>query len=144
MLDRITSLTSGTSTRNPQLGRKQKTVRSNGDSTRRRERSNQLPCIICDNWLPNQHLATTPCNHKFCQPCFLYLFQQSLIDETRFPPKCCKTIIPDAVAEFLTPELIQKHAEKKLELATVDRTYCSDLQCNKFIPPNITTSGVGV
>jgi hypothetical protein len=122
----------------------QSTVYNYRSSTRRQERSLRIPCLICDNSFQSYHIATLLCGHKFCDNCLVFLFQQSLVDETLFPPKCCKPISPDLVADFLTPELIQKHYEKKLELQTIDRTYCSDLQCNKFIPPNIMSSGVGV
>ncbi|TVY49796.1 hypothetical protein LOCC1_G000412 [Lachnellula occidentalis] len=101
------------------------------------------PCVACEDIIENPAMATVPCNHKFCRNCLQGLFQRSQIDESLFPPKCCLPILPAQVREFLTPELIAMHKEKKVEFETVDRTYCSNLQCHRFLRPEYITGDLG-
>ncbi|TVY86389.1 ATP-dependent RNA helicase-like protein, partial [Lachnellula willkommii] len=101
------------------------------------------PCVVCEDIFENPVMATLPCDHKFCCNCLQELFQRSQIDETLFPPRCCEPIPPEQVREFLTPELITMHEEKKVEFETADRTYCSDLQCHRFLRPENITADLG-
>ncbi|TVY18919.1 ATP-dependent RNA helicase DEAH11-like protein [Lachnellula arida] len=101
------------------------------------------PCVVCEDIFENPVMATLPCDHKFCRNCLQELFQRSQIDETLFPPRCCESIPPEQVREFLTPELIAMHEEKKVEFETADRTYCSNLQCHRFLRPEYITRDLG-
>lgn len=93
------------------------------------------PCVVCEDEFEDSTMATVQCEHKFCRDCIQELFQRSQQDESLFPPKCCEAIAIEQVRDFLTPELLATHHEKKLEFETVDRTYCSDLHCHKFLRP---------
>ncbi|TVY45978.1 ATP-dependent RNA helicase DEAH11-like protein [Lachnellula subtilissima] len=101
------------------------------------------PCVVCEDIFEDSALATAPCDHKFCRGCLQELFQRSQIDESLFPPKCCGSMPPEQVREFLTRELMATHEEKRVEFETVDRTYCSDLQCHRFVRPEHITRDLG-
>lgn len=101
-------------------------------------------CVVCEDIFENPAMATTPCDHKFCRNCLQELFQRSQIDESLFPPRCCESMPLEQVRGFLTPELIAMHEEKKVEFETVDRTYCSDLQCHRFLRPENITRDLGI
>ncbi|KUJ24245.1 uncharacterized protein LY89DRAFT_572440 [Mollisia scopiformis] len=94
-------------------------------------------CVSCDEFLfPQEVEIDIPCNHMYCVQCIEELFSQSLVDESLFPPRCCKQPIPvDNVREILAPDFIQTFQDKKQEIETVDRTYCSDPRCSIFMRP---------
>jgi hypothetical protein len=95
-----------------------------------------INCTSCIEDIPATDVAHLPCGHDYCGPCILQLFNTSLVDETLFPPHCCKQLIPPAEFHtFLAPELIESYAKKKQELETADRTYCSDPACSIFMRP---------
>jgi len=53
--------------------------------------------------------------------------------DSLFPPRCCRQpITTGSVRVFLTAELVMQCEQKKIELDTPDRTYCSNL-CSAFI-----------
>jgi len=134
VLDRVTTLIDRREEAYFSLGQLQTTTHKYNIYTRPPQVI-QVHCIICDNLFQKHDIATLTCGHHFCRTCLVYLFQYSLIDESLFPPKCCRPIRPDMFSDFLNPELIRKHFEKEEELATIDRTYCSNPRCNKFISP---------
>jgi hypothetical protein len=102
----------------------------------KRNRSTGIKCASCMDDIPSTQIAHLPCEHDYCGPCILQLFNTSLVDETLFPPRCCKQLIPPAeFRAFLTPEIIESYAKKKQELETTDRTYCSDPSCSIFMRP---------
>jgi IBR domain, a half RING-finger domain len=81
----------------------------------------------------------TPCNHEYCGDCLEDLFETSLKDETLFPPRCCRQTIPvnsDELALFVKKPIRDKYATRKIEVETVDRTYCSNADCAEFILPS--------
>jgi hypothetical protein len=52
------------------------------------------------------------------------LFRASMIDDSLFPPRCCRQpITTNSVRAFLTAELAMQYEQKKTELDTLDRTY---------------------
>ena len=58
------------------------------------------------------------------------------MDESLYPPRCCK--IPfeiDAIRHLLIPELISDFHQKKIEYGTQNRTYCSTPECSSFLYP---------
>ncbi|CAJ2511441.1 Uu.00g070660.m01.CDS01 [Anthostomella pinea] len=48
------------------------------------------PCQACRDPKHFTDLARAPCNHEYCRACLAHLFQDSMLDETLFPPRCCK------------------------------------------------------
>jgi len=105
-------------------------------ATTKRNRPTGTRCVSCMEDIPPTDVAQLPCEHYYCGPCILQLFNTSLVDETLFPPRCCQQLIPPAKFHaFLTPELIKSYVKKKQELETTDRTYCSDPSCSTFMRP---------
>ncbi|KAE8451150.1 hypothetical protein EG329_004822 [Mollisiaceae sp. DMI_Dod_QoI] len=93
------------------------------------EQNSQVPtgrtldrCVSCDNFLFKwERDIDIPCNHNYCGPCIEQLFSQSLIDESLFPPRCCKQSIPvDNVQQILSHDFIKNFQDKKQEIETVN------------------------
>lgn len=79
-----------------------------------------------------------PCGHDYCGQCMVNLLELAVVDESLFPPRCCKTEIPlDIMEPFLTSRQIRTFNEKKVEFGTPNRTYCHDVTCSAFIPPDL-------
>jgi hypothetical protein len=99
-----------------------------------------LKCVACQENLIADSVTKVPCGDQYCIDCIQGLFSASFVDDSLFPPRCCRQHIdPDAIQEFLTADLITAYREKKLEVETLDRTYCSDPRCSIFLKPeNIT------
>ncbi|SCO85803.1 uncharacterized protein FRV6_09930 [Fusarium oxysporum] len=100
-------------------------------------------CICCEEMFPIMTVQQVPCEHDYCCPCLIRTFELSLTSPWQFPPDCCDEEIPLRVIEQHLPEnVVQRYREKLVEHETRDRTYCSNRQCLKFIPPkNISDSG---
>ena len=102
-------------------------------------------CIACGDGHAIRNLITVPCGHCYCKPCIggiggvdetEGLFELAMKDESLFPPRCCKEAIPVEVANrFLNESQIRPFEEKTVEYATMDKTYCHNTQCGKFILP---------
>lgn len=99
-----------------------------------------LRCVTCQEVLSAHSVTKVPCRDQYCVDCIQELFSASLVDDSLFLPRCCRqNINPDAIREFLTPDLVTAYLEKKVEAETLDRTYCSDPRCSVFLKPeNIT------
>ena len=94
----------------------------------------RLECVVCQDHVVAHNATKLPCGDQYCAYCLQELFNTSLVDESLFPPRCCRQPIdPEKIEEFLTPAIIAAHFEKKIEFETVDRTYCSDPRCSIFI-----------
>ena len=97
---------------------------------------NLANCTACQDDQPRYGTAKAPCDHVYCRACLQLLFQQSMKDESLYPPRCCKTAIPlDSVRTLLTKALATDFINRKEELETHDRTYCHRQQCSTFIRP---------
>ena len=95
-------------------------------------------CTICTTNLPYFNVLPVPCGHFYCEPCLRELFQASYRDEALFPPRCCHQRIPMGLAgiELFLPRVLRDpYYWRRVEVATADRTYCSDTNCGVFIPP---------
>lgn len=93
-------------------------------------------CTACGESFRFFDLMHTPCGHEYCPSCIKQLFEKSLLDESLFPPRCCRQPIPaDDNVVVLGRELIDQFKAKKIEFETTNRTYCSDPACSAFIVP---------
>lgn len=93
-------------------------------------------CVICTDEKYWFEVLSVPCGHDYCTDCLEQLFRDSYIDESLFPPKCCRQIIPITGPKptlFIPKELIEPYEVRRIETTTTNRTYCVD--CTKFIPP---------
>lgn len=92
-------------------------------------------CEACGDRRHFAELAQAPCRHEYCEVCLTHLFQDSMIDESLFPPRCCKQPIPlDKNRLFLSAELVHQFRQKALEFSSPNRTYCHNRDCATFIP----------
>ncbi|OTB02472.1 hypothetical protein M426DRAFT_62150 [Hypoxylon sp. CI-4A] len=92
-------------------------------------------CEACGDLKHFAELGQAPCQHEYCQQCLTQLFRGASIDETLFPPRCCKQPIPlDRSLIFLDPEVVQQFRKKAVEFSTARRTYCHNRNCVTFIP----------
>jgi len=120
---------------------------SNTAANRQRKTRKKVPrrrCISCQDMVVLPYLFRTVCDHDYCGTCLLRLFNYSLVDESLFPPRCCRNLInpeDDDVAYFLEPEVVAKYWQKKVEVETIDRTYCSDPRCSIFLRPQDIVGG---
>ncbi|KAB8360585.1 hypothetical protein FH972_024325 [Carpinus fangiana] len=102
-------------------------------------------CRICWDTKKFFEIARLPCNHEYCRDCLSTLFKSSLVDESLFPPRCCRQQIPLAgVRIFLDPQVAKDFEVKSPELSTPNRTYCSNLECSTWIPPSDISDDIAV
>ena len=93
-------------------------------------------CNSCMKVRAGHKLLDLRCEHKYCHPCLVQLFELSISDESLFPPRCCGSPIPRSTVQGLVGSHLIYQAERKdIERATTDRTYCSNLNCSTFILP---------
>lgn len=93
-------------------------------------------CVSCRESIHYFRAVYAPCGHDYCQDCAKRLFQNSVQDESLFPPRCCRQAIPLAAVDiFMTAEFILFFEEKRVEFSTPNRLYCALSTCSAFIPP---------
>ncbi|KAI3323796.1 hypothetical protein HD806DRAFT_495616 [Xylariaceae sp. AK1471] len=103
----------------------------------------QRPCTACSDMKNLTDLARAPCGHEYCRECLEHLFRDAIVDESLFPPRCCRQAIPvNTNRLYLDGDLVQKFEEKAIELSTPNRTYCHHPPCSTFIPPAKVKDGV--
>jgi hypothetical protein len=93
-------------------------------------------CVACLEEFTVDDLTQSPCGHSICQTCLIRFVEQSMTDETLFPPQCCQQAIPITENVFIPQYLVDLFEDKSVEYKTLDRTYCSNQHCLKFIPPS--------
>ncbi|KAI0145435.1 hypothetical protein GGR57DRAFT_480191 [Xylariaceae sp. FL1272] len=94
-------------------------------------------CDACGDRMHFEELSRAPCQHEYCRQCLGRLFQDAMIDESLFPPRCCKQPIPlDKGQIYLDTNVVRLFRQKALEFSTPNRTYCHDTGCGSFIPPS--------
>ncbi|TDZ35845.1 E3 ubiquitin-protein ligase [Colletotrichum spinosum] len=102
-------------------------------------------CTSCLNEHPFTSVARCPCGHEYCTDCLRTLFEMSIIDESLFPPRCCRTPIPvDENRIFLTAELVGRFRAREVEFSTANKTYCHGPRCSQFIPEAFIKNDVAV
>lgn len=85
-----------------------------------------------------------PCGHAYCRICASHFIEQSFVDESLFPPRCCRLAFPvAAVRQFLGLDIANRYDEKSIERNDPYRTYCSNPQCARYIFPSQVTLYVG-
>uniref|UniRef100_A0A0D2XPE9 IBR domain-containing protein n=1 Tax=Fusarium oxysporum (strain Fo5176) TaxID=660025 RepID=A0A0D2XPE9_FUSOF len=101
-----------------------------GEETEQQDQQNAAPGRPCD---------TSVCANRNEG---MHLLRGNVPDHDS-PTDCCDEEIPLRLIEQHLPEnVVQRYREKLVEHETRDRTYCSNRQCLKFIPPkNISDSG---
>ena len=98
---------------------------------------NRLQCCVCyDSYHPHQ-IHRLSCGHIYCNDCLKDLFLRATKDQSLFPPRCCRELIPlDEVQTAMSEAELREFKCAEVEFSTIDRTYCSNVACGKFIPPS--------
>ncbi|CCT64747.1 uncharacterized protein FFUJ_04003 [Fusarium fujikuroi IMI 58289] len=102
----------------------QQPAASEDPATQESAETEMQDCEFCGELRPIMAFQPLPCGDEYCNLCIMQTVELSLSSTLHFPAKCCHKEIP--------PEDIEGHK-------TIDRTYCSNRQCLKFIPPNNTS-----
>lgn len=96
----------------------------------------EVQCVCCREGLSSGLAITVPCGDKYCPDCLKQLFILAIKDETRMPVRCHRQPIPlPLVSRHLSDEELEAFKLAELEFATENRIYCSNRDCNRFIPP---------
>ena len=107
-------------------------------ASRPRTKATKAPlvaCTCCGDAYATHDVARCPCSHEYCRECLETLFKNSLVDESLFPPRCCHQPIPlEDNRAFLSARLVGEFQAKRVELETVNRTYCHRPACSTFVP----------
>lgn len=91
-------------------------------------------CVSCQEQKQYFYTARAPCGHEYCCDCLRVLFENSMTDDTLFPPRCCRQAITTSAAQVFVPgELMKRYEQKKIEMETPNRTYCSNPVCSAFL-----------
>lgn len=94
-------------------------------------------CIACFKHINPLEAARTPCNHDYCRNCIEAMFENVIENRSQFPARCCGQPIPLLTAQpLLRPGLIPLYERKQIESETVDKTYCSNARCSRFLYGN--------
>ena len=101
-------------------------------------------CVVCTDTFSIFDLTNLPCGHDYCYGCISRLFADSMIDESLFPPRCCRTNITlEHVRMFLNADIAVEFGQRKEELETANKTYCRMSECSKFIPKASVDNEIG-
>ena len=100
-------------------------------------------CVACQEEKHSFDILEAPCGHSYCRACINGLFQGALIDESLFPPRCCRQVILlSSRTEFFDEKFIKLFDAKSIEYSTPNRTYCRG--CETFMEPRYITQDVGI
>ncbi|KAJ5209603.1 hypothetical protein N7449_003982 [Penicillium cf. viridicatum] len=101
-------------------------------------------CVACSESYPESGMIRNSCSHVYCQGCVTHLLQNSLADESLFPPRCCRLPLPlEAARGVIDADLWARFEEKKIEHGDKHRTYCSDPACSRYILPSHVRGTIG-
>ncbi|KAF2423376.1 ariadne RING finger [Tothia fuscella] len=93
-------------------------------------------CTVCTDSFRFDAIIRLNCKHFYCPKCLKDLFIHASSDMTLFPPRCCRVEIPlSLIGDAMTPQQMEDFTDAVIESTTEKRTYCSNAQCGKFIPP---------
>ena len=99
--------------------------------------SKETECCTCfDRFRPIDTIRTG-CGDTYCKGCLKRVFTRASRDLTMFPPRCCREPIPLSVVESsLSLEELDDFKLAEIEFSTVNKTYCANTECGRFIPPD--------
>ncbi|KAF8976279.1 hypothetical protein BGZ46_008395, partial [Entomortierella lignicola] len=91
-------------------------------------------CICCYD---RKNVFRLGCKHLYCAECLANLFKSASKDETLLPVSCCEQEMPvDLIAPtILTPTECTRLNAAIRENKSVDRVYCSNKSCSRFLGP---------
>lgn len=76
-------------------------------------------CEACREHVSFFDAARAPCGHNHCRECLNALFDAALRDESLFPPRCCRALIPTHLVKvFLRSGVVTSFDKRTQELET--------------------------
>ncbi|KAJ4345454.1 uncharacterized protein N0V89_011585 [Didymosphaeria variabile] len=113
------------------------------------EIANRTPCSGCFEEFGETDIIKLPCpteedalKHAYCQNCLRSIFAYAIADSDHFPPRCCEPLEVSHCTRLLSDDLVSKFKDKKEEMDTPHRVYCSKAECAKWIKPLNIEAGV--
>ena len=104
-----------------------------------------VTCVACGDQNPQHEILQAPCGDYYCGECLEHVFRQSMEDEQYFPPRCHRQeILLSQAKGLIGHDLAVAFEAKYVELSTPNRTYCYDVACNIFIPPQAISRDIGL
>jgi len=103
-------------------------------------------CVSCTETKSYDHVYIASCGHVYCTTCLIKMFEDSLKDESVYPPRCCQQNLPlGCVSKVLGLHFTREFKTREIEVATLNRTYCHVATCSTFILPcDISANGSGL
>ncbi len=96
--------------------------------------SYMVDCVACKDTFQLSELVHCPCGDFYCSECLKSLFVYVTINKTLFPPQCCcQTILLSAIEVELSDVLLSNFNSATIEFSTINRIYCVQTDCEKFI-----------
>lgn len=101
-------------------------------------------CTGCTDEFRWANITHLKCDHKFCEACLKRFIMAPLVDRdlSLLPPRCCNTAVPfPVIVRTLTEAELDDFQHAELETATRDKTYCSNVNCGRFVAPKNIIAG---
>ncbi|KAH9944551.1 uncharacterized protein BXZ73DRAFT_39160 [Epithele typhae] len=90
-------------------------------------------CVICRDDIRGP-VIHAPCGDPYDIACFVDLCRAATIDESLFPPTCCRRPFDlTAVRQYLNRALATLLDKKAIEFGTANRVYCHRPACSAFL-----------
>ncbi|KAI8995299.1 hypothetical protein BD414DRAFT_410253 [Trametes punicea] len=106
-------------------------LRSNSRGAVSRHRGES--CVICRDPIEDP-IVRAPCGDTYDVGCLVDLYRAATVDESLFPPACCRQPFNfDEVRVHLDEKLIKLVEKKTIEFGTKNRVYCYRPTCSTFL-----------
>lgn len=90
-------------------------------------------CVICGDEIHGP-LVRAPCRDAYDVGCLVELFRATTVDESLFPPACCRQPFSAVtVRQFLNKKLAKLFDKKAIDFGIKDRVYCHRPTCSAFL-----------
>ncbi|RPD81806.1 hypothetical protein L226DRAFT_555892 [Lentinus tigrinus ALCF2SS1-7] len=97
-------------------------------------------CVICRDDIRGV-IVRAPCGDAYDIECLVDLFRAATVDESLFPPACCRQPFDlKVVRQYLNKELATLVDKKAIEFGTRNRVYCCRPSCSIFIGSGTTVA----
>ncbi|KAH8664355.1 hypothetical protein BX600DRAFT_550408 [Xylariales sp. PMI_506] len=102
------------------------------------------PCNVCYHLISREDEVRLLCGHDFHKHCLTQWLEEYVKSGTSYPSCCNIFIAINELGEALGEEIVTKVKDKRLEQETVDKTYCSNPACAKFLKPENISGNLAV
>ncbi|TBU35055.1 hypothetical protein BD311DRAFT_201275 [Dichomitus squalens] len=90
-------------------------------------------CVICRDAIHGP-VIRAPCGDTYDVNCIVDLFRTATVDESLFPPACCRQPFNvSVIRQYLNRDLATLFDKKAVEFGTKDRVYCHRPTCSAFL-----------